>query len=101
MDWLKLYQVIHMRYMDPRPKPLRNHSYYQMVYVLDGEGGILFQDRNEVLKKGDFFLILMDEYHLVYGCDMMTFEIKFYVGDEKLISMLNGAGRLDERLPAE
>ena len=43
--------------------PFHNHPFEHLNYIIEGEGVLVSQDRENVIKKGDFALVLPNETH--------------------------------------
>jgi quercetin dioxygenase-like cupin family protein len=43
--------------------PHHNHPFEHLNYVIEGQGAVVYEDREHPVKKGDFVLVLPDEKH--------------------------------------
>lgn len=87
-NWVKIISLIKCPYINSQGK-FHSHSFYQLVYVLDGDGTINYQDEVYEVGKNDFFLIGCNNTHKISGENMLTFEFKFGIAHDYYKELLD------------
>ena len=87
-NWINIISLIKCPYNSNAPV-VHSHSFYQLVYVLEGKGSINYMNEIYEVEKNDIFLIGCHQPHGIYGKNMLAFEFKFGVAHDYYREMLD------------
>ncbi|MDF2647977.1 MAG: hypothetical protein K0Q73_3782 [Paenibacillus sp.] len=82
LEAFHVYYLTKVLYDDVYIEP-HAHHYYQLICVLKGEGEIRISDRTYRCKPMQLVFVQRNATHAIYGQDMVTFECKFVMKDER------------------